>query len=250
MKKKILILCLLFLIGGCSTVPEESTCPAVGFSDCYRLNSADEIPNTVMHVSWSNVWDGLYPIRDNSDVWPNYIVVECNVEHIFYMTTPEIANEREKWMTEGEPCYLWISLPHRDRLEEDRENFCEMLHEIDSFIVYGHMATPRFALSGEFGTRIGNEYLLENKESNTWLAILPSVRIDALYEWPIIPIDDDVVSADIMETFVTQMYGGNGIMSFSIDKVDAEHGLYFRNGCSTEELYDALNMYVDEYSPS
>ena len=239
---------LLFL-SGCG---DEEPQLAAQFSPCafsfyHQLLPADSgTVQLIAHISVERVWDGLYAMDDFPDSQAVYMVAECTLEKVFYSNVTSRDEDRGHPASEGDTWYLWLEL---EEWESNEQVMRQLLETADSFVIDAHQCGPYYRPDSERWERILMEYDPADYAPDEYRMVEPSVDIDGLLSWRLIPVIDGRVDAESMEQTVVALSDLRHEMMFSIDETDPENGLYFCDGSTVEELYDGLSRYVGEYAP-
>ena len=184
---------------------------------------------------------------DFPDSQAAYMVAECTLEKVFYSNVTSRDEDRGYPVSEGDTWYLWLEL---EEWESNEQVMRQLLETADSFVIDAHQCGPYYRPDSECWEHILMEYDPVDYAPDEYRMVEPSVDIDGLLSWRLIPVIDGRVDAESMEQTVVALSDLRHEMMFSIDETDPENGLYFRDGSTTEELYSALDRYVSEYDPA
>lgn len=143
---------------------------------------------------------------------------------------------------------MWFSLSDEVTADAKKDICSQFLNSFDSLILYAHEVSPYYWSDSLLRKRVAKECGILDDSPNHTLVVSPSVVVDDLLSWQIIPIKDGYVDAKIMQDFAANLYDNQYSMRFSLENSDPLRGQTFTNGSTVEETYAALTKYVDEFS--
>ena len=222
--------------------------PRATLADTHRLppNGSPEV--RLAHVTVEKIWDGVFASGPSRDAKQLYAVAECRVHELLY------ANDRDRYAQymespdtgdlpkEGELCYIWFYLEiPEENITAAYDRFCAMLNQTDSLIVYGRGGELSFDVNKNQGRAVAEQYGFPESGNILWIA--PTICMESLSWWGIIPISDGKVNGQLMEQYMKDLSPENSMLE-SLDQVYTCG--YFDDGDDLETLLDGLRRYVEE----
>ena len=232
------LIMLLFLCCGCqgknSDVPDSSR--MLYFDEIFTLS--EDRPVVLADVAVQKVYPQVFADEYGDEA---YLIAKCSIQKAFFVSTQ--CPNRATLSTAGNSFLLWLKV--NGLQEEYYPELQELLQQADSFIMYAEDEPSWF---GRYGLDEEMARTLEQDGFNCrvvedQMVFPPSLYINDIYMWSLIPIIDGKVDGTVVERAVEESHYAE--MVYEIDREDSPR-IY--NGDTTEEVYQFLEEYVKEHT--